>query len=91
MKRVNYALDSDGPQLEVNFTRVQFGMLNSKYEKWKAHPRILAGRLPRIFQGIVEGVIKWNIERQPINNRKQTVKTRFELKDADLCSFKFRG
>ena len=69
----NYALTFDGPQLEVNFATSGAGSLRVEleYENGKPTPGFSPEDYPEYFGESVEGVIKWNIERQPINNRGQ--------------------
>ena len=88
----NYALTFDGPQLEVNFATSGAGSLHVEleYENGKPTPGFSPEDYPNIsanlLRGLLNGILKDNLSTIV----GKTVRTRFELKEADLYSFKFR-
>ena len=85
-------LTFDGSQLEVNFATSGAGSLHAElqYENGKPIPGFSPEDYPEYFGDSVKRVIEWNTEDNLSTIVSKTIRTRFELKDADLYPFKFR-
>ncbi len=82
----------DGSQLELNFATSAAGGLQVELqdENGQPLPGFSLEDCPIYFGDSVDKTIKWNSAPDLSEIAGQTVRIRFELKDADLYSFKFR-
>ena len=82
----------DGSQLELNFSTSAAGSLRVELqnENGQPIPGFSLEDCHEYFGDSTERVVKWNRDPDLSEIAGRTVRIRFELKDADLYSFKFR-
>ena len=82
----------DGSQLELNFSTSAAGSLRVElqYENGQPIPGFSLEDCHEYFGDSTERVVTWNRDPDLSEIAGRTVRIRFELKDADLYSFKFR-
>ena len=82
----------DGSRLEINFSTSAAGSLRVEiqYGNGQPVPGFSIEDCPAYFGDSVARTIQWNTDAGLSEIAGQTVRIRFELKDADLYAFRFK-